>query len=54
MDVIYRYDPFAPLVPREVTDTESALARLLGGNQRFGELVGRLQERTLGGARMSP
>ncbi|MFN9269645.1 MAG: carbonic anhydrase [Planctomycetaceae bacterium] len=48
MDVIYRYDPFAPLVPRQVTDTESALARLLGGNQRFGELVGRLQERTMG------
>jgi len=36
------------LVPRQVTDTESALARLLGGNQRFGELVGRLQERTMG------
>ncbi|MFM7159836.1 MAG: carbonic anhydrase [Planctomycetaceae bacterium] len=54
MDVIYRYDPFAPLVPRQVSDTHSALERLLGGNQRFGELVGRLQERTLGGGSDEP
>lgn len=54
MDVIYRYDPFAPLVPRQVSDSESALNRLLGGNQRFGEMVGRLQQRTLGGGSDEP
>lgn len=48
MDIIYRYDPFAPVVPRSVPDARSALDRLIEGNQRFAEIVETMQKRTMG------
>jgi carbonic anhydrase len=48
MDVIYRYDPFAPIVPREIPDAASAIDRLLRGNQQFADMVHAIQRRTLG------
>lgn len=48
MDVIYRYDPFAPIVPRDIPDAASAIDRLLRGNGQFAEMVQAIQRRTLG------
>ncbi|MBI1348068.1 hypothetical protein GC163_17480 [bacterium] len=49
MDVIYRYDPFAPLEQPKTPDAATAIRRLTEGNERFAEMVRRMQERTLGG-----
>lgn len=49
MDVIYRYDPFAPLTARQIPDAQSAVDALIQGNDRLKQLVNRMQERTLGG-----
>ncbi len=49
MDVIYRYDPFAPITARQIPDAKAALEALIQGNDRLKNLVGRMQERTLGG-----
>lgn len=49
MDVIYRYDPFAPLEQPRISDAATAIRRLSEGNNRFAEIVRRMQERTLGG-----
>ena len=54
MDVIYRYDPFAPIEPRIVPDAESACQRLIEGNERFVDRVSRMQLRMLGGASAEP
>lgn len=49
MDVIYRYDPFSPIQPRNVPDAGAAVSRLIEGNDRFSEMVHAMQRRTLGG-----
>lgn len=48
MDVIYRYDPFAPLVARQIPDANAAISALVEGNDRFQGIVTRMQERTFG------
>lgn len=48
MDVIYRYDPFAPLSLPKTPDAAAAIRRLDEGNERFSEIVHRMQLRTLG------
>ncbi|MBS0262387.1 MAG: hypothetical protein JSS02_10595 [Planctomycetes bacterium] len=54
MDVIYRYDPYAPIERRQVPDAESARQRLVEGNDRFVGLIARMQQRMLGGADVEP
>jgi carbonic anhydrase len=54
MDVIYRFDPFQPLVSSAVPDAETALASLREGNERFAGIVARMQARMLGGAAGEP
>lgn len=49
MDVIYRYDPFAPISVRQIPDAKAAINELVGGNDRFKNVVNRMQERTMGG-----
>lgn len=49
MDVIYRYDPFAPISVRQIPDAKAAINELVGGNDRFKNVVQRMQERTMGG-----
>ena len=49
MDVIYRYDPFAPIAARQIPDAKAAIDALVQGNDRFKQLVNRMQERTLWG-----
>jgi carbonic anhydrase len=48
MDVIYRYDPFAPITSRAIPNAEAALKSLIDGNDRFIRLVSQMQERTMG------
>ncbi len=48
MDVIYRYDPFAPITARQIPDAKAALDALIQGNDRLKNLVHRMQEHTLG------
>ena len=48
MDVIYRYDPYAPLVTRKILDSQAAINTLIEGNDRLIHLVERMQERTFG------
>lgn len=48
MDVIYRYDPFAPISVRQIPDAKAAINELVKGNDRFKQLVNRMQERTMG------
>jgi len=48
MDVIYRYDPFAPITARQIPDGPAAIQALVQGNDRFKSIVHRMQERTLG------
>ncbi|MCX7395559.1 MAG: hypothetical protein NTW75_15695 [Planctomycetales bacterium] len=48
MDVIYRYDPYAPLVTRKILDSQAAIDTLIEGNDRLIHLVERMQERTFG------
>jgi carbonic anhydrase len=54
MDIIYRYDPFAPLETRQVPDAKAAIKLLTDGNARFTGLVQRMQQRTLGGGAGEP
>ena len=43
MDIIYRYDPFAPLSQPKTPDAAAAIARLVEGNDRFALIVQRRQ-----------
>jgi carbonic anhydrase len=54
MDLIYRFDPFQPLASSPVQDAEAALAALRDGNERFADIVARMQARMLGGAAGEP
>ena len=54
MDVIYRYDPFAPITARQIPDAKAALEALIQGNDRFKQLVHLMQEHTLGGVASEP
>jgi carbonic anhydrase len=54
MDLIYRYDPFQPLGSAAIADADAALNTLRNGNDRFADIVRRMQERTLGGAAGEP
>lgn len=54
MDVIYRYDPFAPISQPKIPDAQTAVRRLIEGNERFAEIVHRMQLRTLGGEAGEP
>ena len=48
MDLIYRYDPFAPIESVQVPTAEAAIHELVSGNDRFVGIVKRMQQRTLG------
>ncbi len=48
MDVIYRYDPYSPIIPKQVSDAAAAVDLLVDGNQRFADMVRTMQMRTMG------
>ncbi len=47
MDIIYRFDPQAPVVENYPKSPEEALQRLADGNAEFADMVGRLQAAAL-------
>lgn len=54
MDLIYRYDPFQPIAHNTIQDAAAAGQALRKGNERFVEIVRRMQDRTLGGKEGEP
>lgn len=48
MDLIYRYDPFAPLTIRAPKTAEAAIEELQAGNRRFSEMVNWMHQCTEG------
>lgn len=54
MDLIYHYDPFQPVASSEIPDAATALAALRAGNERFADIVARMQAVTMGGAAGEP
>jgi carbonic anhydrase len=48
MDLIYRYDPFAPIVVNRPADVAAANQALVDGNRRLVEIVGKMQQATMG------
>jgi carbonic anhydrase len=49
MDVVYRYDPFEPIVRQSITDADLALAHLVRGHNRYSHIVTQLHREILGG-----
>ena len=50
MDLIYRFDPYQPLVIDRPATAEAAEQRLISGNQRFMQFVQHLQDAAMGDA----
>lgn len=48
MDLIYRFDQYAPVVPRHLATSESAMKILAEGNDRFVDWIDRMQKQVLG------
>lgn len=54
MDLIYRYDPFQPVTQPKIETPADAIHALSSGNDRFADIVSRMQQRTLGGEAGEP
>ncbi len=53
MDIIYRYDPFEPLTPRQSMDAHGAMRVLEEGHRRFRKIVEHVQKELVGNHRPS-
>jgi len=51
MDIIYRYDPFAALIPRQSMDAQGAIRELEEGHQRFRDIVLHAKKELVGNVR---
>jgi carbonic anhydrase len=49
MDVVYRYDPFEPIVHQPISDADEALAYLVRGHNRYATIVRQVHREILGG-----
>jgi carbonic anhydrase len=49
MDVVYRYNPFEPIVHQPIGDAEEALAYLVRGHNRYSTIVTHVHREILGG-----
>ncbi len=49
MDVIYRYDPFEPIVHQTVADADEAMAWLASGHNRYSNIVTQVHREMMGG-----
>jgi carbonic anhydrase len=49
MDVVYRYNPFEPMVHQSITDADLALAHLERGHNRYSHIVTQVRREILGG-----
>ena len=43
MDLIYRYDPYQPIVPRRIATSDDARSHLIDGNDQFIDIVTRVR-----------
>jgi carbonic anhydrase len=50
MDIIYRYDPYAEIVPRLAKDADAAIRELEAGHRRYRSIVAHVQKGFMGGA----
>jgi carbonic anhydrase len=48
MDIIYRYDPFKPIVPRQLQDADAAIEVLREGHERYATIVTQVNRELLG------
>jgi carbonic anhydrase len=48
MDIIYRYDPYAEIVPRLATDAEAAICELEQGHARYRAIVAHVAKGVMG------
>jgi carbonic anhydrase len=48
MDIIYRYDPYKPITPRQLEDASSAIEILEHGHDRYVTIVTQVQKELLG------
>jgi carbonic anhydrase len=48
MDIIYRYDPFKPIVPRHLEDAAAAIEMLDRGHERFITIVTQMHKELVG------
>ena len=48
MDLIYRFDPFEPILPRRIDGADEAIEALLEGNALFARIVDRLRSEIQG------
>ena len=54
MDIIYRYDPFAKIVPRPARDPEFAIRELEQGHQRYRAIITRVDQEIMTGLSQEP
>jgi carbonic anhydrase len=54
MDIIYRYDPYSEINPRQAKDPESAIRELEEGHRRFRHIAAGVQKELLGGTDSGP
>ena len=51
MDIIYRYEPFEPLIPRQSMDAQAAVRELEKGHERFRKIVSHVRGELVGSTR---
>lgn len=49
MDIIYRYDPYLPIVPRQLEDAAAAMEILSQGHDRYTTIVTQVRKELMGG-----
>jgi carbonic anhydrase len=49
MDIIYRYDPYTPVLPRQLEDAAAAIEILSQGHERYANIVTQVHKELLGG-----
>ncbi len=54
MDIIYRYDPFAEIVPRPSKDPEDVIRDLEEGHRRYRAIVTRVEKEIMAGSSQEP
>jgi carbonic anhydrase len=54
MDIVYRYDPYAQIVPRQSRTAKAAMRELEEGHRRFRKIVAHVEKELLGSADPTP
>lgn len=54
MDIIYRYDPYQRIVPRQLEDASAAIEILSQGHERYATIVNRVRKEMLGDPSADP